>query len=81
MEHNCSTCTTFNNWDLMIDFKKFSRISPKILRVLNKKFKTPCQAYLFLKSLCICFELDNGFSLEFKEENRLKKMLSYDFKP
>ena len=79
MENKCKDCPVFKKWELMVDFKKFSRVSKKILRLLGKKFKTPCQGYLFLKVLCICFELDNGFFLTHEEDNRLKKMLSYDF--
>jgi hypothetical protein len=57
------------------DFEKLGRVGNKVLNLLSRKIKNPADAYLLLKLLCFFFEDSIGFSLEPKEESKLRKML------
>jgi hypothetical protein len=57
-----------------IDLPKLARVSLKIIDLLGRKTKNPIDAYLVLKWLCFCFEVDFGVQLEPEEENKLRRL-------
>jgi hypothetical protein len=57
-----------------IDFSKVARVSVKIVDLLRRKTRNPIDAYLVLKWLCFCFEVDFGVQLKPEEENKLRRL-------
>ena len=61
-----------------IDLSRLGRVSVKIVHLLGRKTKNPIDAYLVLKWLCFCFEVDFGIQLEPEEENKLRRLAALE---
>jgi len=58
----------------LVDLDKICRVGDKVRILIRRKIKNPIEAYLVLKLLCMSFEDVVGFSLDFEEESKLRKM-------
>jgi hypothetical protein len=59
---------------IAIDLPRLGRVCVKVVDLLGRRTRSPIEAYLVLKLLCLTFEADLDIQLETEEESKLRRL-------